>query len=702
MTLVKNKTISKLNDDLRGLIHLSNHSFDNFNDALHNYIQFGMNKIGFETGMVSRVEGNVYTILEVIGSEKVLNKGMEVPLENTLCKRAVETKNTLVSTDVNNTDLYDLPARKMLNISSIICTPLTVNQQIFGTLTFCSKEVKENTELWDYSVSIVEILGQTICKILKESLDKKALEAKSTNLKQFNEDLRAFAKIGAANHTNFLENLMAYINFGKKITGFENVIISEIKNDIYTIIQASLPNHEVQPGDIFKVCDTLCQEVIEKQQSVTYHNIKYGKYYHVFGREYLGTEACIMIPLRVDDKIIGVVSFCATARQEDNDQFKYAISIIELIAEKIGKLVKQNKLTKELQREKMLLKMGAEVFEMASYNKSLNNDILVTTPEFKQIFDIENIDPKEATSAKKMIKIIGHKVIEADKTCFLKNIKKSTKKNIDPFEYRIRTHNGKIKWLRHQLKLDKTNQCILGVVQNITPLKKAQEKLQFKNNELEQFAYATAHDLQEPLRTISGYSKILSQTCFDKLDDKSQEYFTYLTDASDRMKEQIDGLLDHSKIGIIKEKAIVNMNDVLSDVLADLKNSIDKTNAEIIIQNLPDVKGYKTELRLLLLNLISNALKFVQPNISPIIEVGFNSTNNYYTSFYVKDNGIGISKKNIHKIFNLFARLNKRTKYEGTGIGLTHCKKIVDLHGGEIQVDSELGKGATINFTIIK
>jgi len=388
------------------------------------------------------------------------------------------------------------------------------------------------------------------------------------------------------------------------------------------------------------------------------------------GRIALGTEATIMVPLRNDDRIVGVLSFCSTKEQANGIRFNYHVSIVELIAEKISKLYKENKISTELKKEKQLLKMGAEVFEMASYKRSLNDDIINTTEAFRYIFDVESIVEKDYILASEMINILQHKILEEDKACFFKNIEKSK------------------------------TESIVGVVQNITSTKKVQEKLQLKNKELEQFAYATAHDLQEPLRTIQGYSKVLRETYLNQFDETGKEYFSYLMNASKRMKEQIDGLLDHSRIGRKKEKTIVNMNRLVADVLSDLKGSINNSKAKIITKDLPKVNGYKTELHLLLLNLIGNALKFVQTDRIPVIEIGTKKVNLYYQRFYIKDNGIGISKENINKIFKLFARLNCRDDYEGTGIGLTHCKKIVQLHEGEINVQSELGKGSIFLFTI--
>ncbi len=697
MTLIKQNSLPKLNNDLKGLISLSNYNFTNLDETLNAYLRFGLDKTGFETGMVGKVKGNNYKIMEVIGSSNTLKKGSLVPLNDTFCKLAIDSSSILVRANVDEPDLLNLPVRKMLSINSIICTPIIVNQQSFGTLMFCSSKVNRNTDRWKYKSSLVEILGQSLSKILKEKFDKDALKAKSAYLEKFNNDLRALAKIGSTHYANFTKNLFAYINLAKKITGLEGVIVSEVKGNDYNIIEASTHKNELKAGDVLQLCDTLCQEVIEKQTTIAYPKLKDTKNYDASARIKLKLESSIMVPLRVEDKICGVVNFCSTIEQDDIEQFNYAITIAELIAEKMCCLIRKERAANELKKDKQLLKMGAEVFEMASYES--NNDLFYATPDFAKIFDLQEELKSNTICA---LKVIKNKILKEDKKCFFEHIEKGKSQNIEPFEYRIRTKSGAIKWIRHQLQFDANYGYTLGVVQNITALKRVQEKLQEKNNELQQFAYATAHDLQEPLRTINGYSKVLAKTCIDKFSDTEKEYFFYIKNASIRMTKQIDGLLQHSRIGRKNEKQLINMDDLVQHVLSDLKSRIDETGAKILLYDLPQIEGYSRELHVLLLNLLSNAIKFVKPGIIPNIEIGYDDKLKHYWKFYIKDNGIGIAKENISKIFNLFGRLNNRDDFEGTGIGLTHCKKIVHLHDGEITVKSALGNGTRICFTLKK
>jgi PAS domain S-box-containing protein len=237
---------------------------------------------------------------------------------------------------------------------------------------------------------------------------------------------------------------------------------------------------------------------------------------------------------------------------------------------------------------------------------------------------------------------------------------------------------------------------------NITLEKKVQQRtaeLEVKNKELEQFAYVASHDLQEPLRTTSSFVELLRKQYHSKLDENADRYIDYVTQASDRMKTLIKDLLDYSRIGREKQFEPVDCNTALAEVLADLAKVIKENKAVITADRLPVVNAFPTELKLLFQNLISNSIKFQQPGIAPHIEIAASNENGYW-HFQFRDNGIGIDKQYQHRIFIIFQRLHNRSVYEGSGIGLAHCKKIVELHGGTIWVESEAGKGSIFHFTL--
>jgi PAS domain S-box-containing protein len=238
---------------------------------------------------------------------------------------------------------------------------------------------------------------------------------------------------------------------------------------------------------------------------------------------------------------------------------------------------------------------------------------------------------------------------------------------------------------------------------NITLEKKVMQRtaeLESKNKELEQFAYVASHDLQEPLRTTSSFVELLRKQYHNKLDENADKYIDYAIQASDRMKTLIKDLLDYSRLGREKKAELVECHAILDEVLANLDKVIKENNTEIATGYLPVINAFPTELKLLFQNLISNSVKFRRSDISPRIIIKARKENNYWL-FTFEDNGIGIEKQYLDRIFVIFQRLHNRTVYEGSGIGLAHCKKIVELHGGRIWATSEPGKGSTFHFTIV-
>lgn len=224
-------------------------------------------------------------------------------------------------------------------------------------------------------------------------------------------------------------------------------------------------------------------------------------------------------------------------------------------------------------------------------------------------------------------------------------------------------------------------------------------ELQRSNAELQQFAYIASHDLQEPLRTIHSFCGLLESDCKGQLSESADEYLSFITGAASRMSSLIKGLLDHSRIGKTKKRMKVNCATIINEVLSDLAASISESDSGIEVGELPILKGSDSEFRLLFQNLISNAIKFRKKETKPRIKVSATKENGGWT-FAVQDNGIGIAEQHDRRIFDMFQRGRSLAKYEGTGIGLAHCRKIVELYGGRIWVESEPGMGSTFFFSI--
>lgn len=242
---------------------------------------------------------------------------------------------------------------------------------------------------------------------------------------------------------------------------------------------------------------------------------------------------------------------------------------------------------------------------------------------------------------------------------------------------------------------------LLELRRNKLELENAYRFLKFKNKELAEFTYITSHDLQEPVRTINSLIEMLSEIYSDKFDDQGKEMMRFIVEAGSRMKALILGLLDYSRLGKEKPTDTIDCNLLLDEVISDLSSSIKDANGTINKKSLPKVYGYKTDLRLLFQNLISNALKFRHSDRHPVIQVEAKDKIEHW-EFCVTDNGIGIDKQFRTRIFKIFQRLHSRDKYEGYGLGLTHCRKIIELHNGKIWVQSRKGSGSKFYFNIPK
>ncbi len=231
-------------------------------------------------------------------------------------------------------------------------------------------------------------------------------------------------------------------------------------------------------------------------------------------------------------------------------------------------------------------------------------------------------------------------------------------------------------------------------------LREAEQKLISSNKELEQFAYAASHDLKEPLRMISSYVSLIKRKLGPQLDSSTSEYMGFVTEGVTRMESLLNDLLEYSRLGHRPQQAkMVDLNEVIMAVTKNLITGIKESQAVIYSNQLPCVKASSTEMIQLFQNLISNSIKFHRAGIAPVVVILHEKKEDAYV-FHLHDNGIGIPLQYRQSIFNLFERLHSRQEYEGTGIGLATCKKIVSNLGGSIWVESEAAEGSTFTFTI--
>jgi light-regulated signal transduction histidine kinase (bacteriophytochrome) len=247
---------------------------------------------------------------------------------------------------------------------------------------------------------------------------------------------------------------------------------------------------------------------------------------------------------------------------------------------------------------------------------------------------------------------------------------------------------------------------VTAAIRDVTERRKAAEllaekldELRHSNDELEQFAHIASHDLQEPLRMVASYTQLLTKRYKGRLDADADEFIAYAVDGTQRMKRLIEDLLVYSRVGKgVPAAREFRSEDALREALANLASRIDESGALITYDPLPAITAVYAQVVQVFQNLIANAIKYCADHV-PQIHIS-SSSNAAEWVFSVADNGIGIAPEYFERIFVIFQRLHGREEFEGTGIGLAICKRILMQQGGRIWVESEPGRGSTFSFVL--
>jgi light-regulated signal transduction histidine kinase (bacteriophytochrome) len=291
-------------------------------------------------------------------------------------------------------------------------------------------------------------------------------------------------------------------------------------------------------------------------------------------------------------------------------------------------------------------------------------------------------------------------------------------KTIKPYEYRIIRPDGQVRIIYRETVAVRDEHgkpvSYTGTIRDVTELRAAEEavrlktreieehaaELQRSNAELEQFAYVASHDLQEPLRMVASYCQLLQRRYKDKLDGDANEFIGFAVEGANRMQRLINDLLGYSRIGRQGgNPENFRAADALKTVLANLQGAISESGAKIEIGALPEIRANRTQVGQLFQNMIGNAIKFRRDGEAPLIRISATPEEKFW-HFLIEDNGIGIEKEYLERVFLIFQRLHERNKYPGTGIGLAIVKKVIEHHGGRIWIESTPGRGSKFNFTL--
>ena len=245
-------------------------------------------------------------------------------------------------------------------------------------------------------------------------------------------------------------------------------------------------------------------------------------------------------------------------------------------------------------------------------------------------------------------------------------------------------------------------ELIVATARDVRERNKLIGELHRSNADLEQFCFMISHDLRQPLRVITKYTELIEQRLKVIIDDDVREFMSYVKTYSTRMNNMIRDLLNYSKFANQENQfSTASLSDIIRDAVENLSVSIQESGATITVQpNPPTICGHPSELSRLMLNLVGNAVKYRLPDTAPEIEITFHDQTDGFCRVEVRDNGIGIPSDQYGRIFEVFQRLHTQDQYEGSGIGLAVCKRIVERHGGKIWVDSAMGQGSAFHFTL--
>ena len=419
----------------------------------------------------------------------------------------------------------------------------------------------------------------------------------------------------------------------------------------------------------------------------------------------LSIGAYIIVPLLREERIaaILVVHF-----REAHAWTQEEIRLIEKVAEQTWNAIRRLRDEEMLRKTQERLALAVEAGQMGTWELDLLHDIS-SWRNFRhdQIFGYQQ--PQKEWGAE----IAKKHILAEDRNIFDNAFARAMEQGALLVEVRVCWPDKSIHWMKIQGRVffNDEGQPVRasGVNYDITESKEAElllkshyvQQLEQKNKELEQFAYIASHDLQEPLRTVTNFAGVLHKQYSDQLDGRARHSLDFILSATARMRELISDLLEYSRVGRNEEKSAVDLSEEVSHLLVDMRSVMEEKHVQLDIDELPLVKASAVEMRLLFQNLITNAIKFQPPGQAPEIRIGVKDAGEFW-EFSVKDNGLGIEQEYQQKVFRIFQRLHSREVFDGTGIGLAHCRKIVEHYGGSIWITSQPNKGSTFTFTLPK
>ncbi|GAB3676582.1 MEDS domain-containing protein [Halopiger thermotolerans] len=686
-------------------------------EKIENLLELGRQRLDLEIGYFTETRGEGrFEIVEAVGDHNRIRAGVTDSLCDTYCEKLLASPGTIAVRDAAEVGWTDDPAYERFGLDAYFGTTVHVGGEEYGTLCFASERPR-NVPFTDAERTFLDLMGQCV-----------EYELEHRRRERF---LRESYRITADTTCNFDEKLEQLLELGRERFGLEMGGLNHLPSrggEFRLELGVGLgvdPDEELwsDPG-----YGCFCRRTIEADEPVAMADVRDTDWeddaiHREFGlTSYIGTRV-------VDGSTPYGTLWFGSTEPRDRPFSDTERTFIELMGQWISY---------ELEREQRehhqqtlsriaadpdrsfeaklddLFELGCERFDlelggMAKVDPASDSFTVQATNG-----DHEHLEPGaeaplsetycRATSDERVTDVtdperagfgntiaydefgvetyLGTRIQlenEPDRTFFFV----STDSRDRAFTDAERTfHRLMAQWI--QFELERTQR---------------ERALEESNERLEQFAYAASHDLQEPLRMVTSYLQLLERRYGDAFDEDGEEFLEFAVDGAERMREMIDGLLAYSRVETQGDPfEPVDLDALLDDVREDLQIQIDETGAEIAAAQLPRVSGDASQLRQVFQNLLENAITY-SGDEPPRIRVDATRRGREWV-LSVEDDGIGIDPADQDRVFTVFDRLHSREEYEGTGIGLALCQRIVERHGGDIWVDSEPGAGSTFSFTL--
>ena len=570
----------------------------------------------------------------------------------------------------------------------LVAVPLISRNEVIGTLHFRSSDPDA------YSESCLELaarIASQIAGVVANSLlYAKQVETQATleEIVRFEQRLvqeqTLFAEIGRVISSSMDINDVYedFANQVQKLITFDRISLAILNKEDDTLVNAYVLGLEAEGrhvGERFSILDTPAEDAIYSANTTLVQGSADVLRARYPAMVFHNMRSVVMSPLIFKNEVIGLLNVRSL---KENAYGQRDIDMLTQVARQIAPAIANSQLYAQQSR--------LATFPMHNPNPvveaNLDGTIAYCNPVAKQRFpNLEDLGPRHPL----MVEIDA---IVEDLT---------TRGGFHSREVDV----GEETYQQRIAYIPAINQIRI-YSNDITPRKQAQEKLARQadelarsNAELQEFAYVASHDLQEPLRVISGFVQLLSDRYGGELDETADEFIGYVVDGTERMKVLINDLLEYSRVGTRgRPLEPVESSSALEHALSNLQVTIKETKAKVTHERMPRVQGDINQLSQLFQNLISNGMKFCDEK-RPEIHISSVQVGESWV-MSVSDNGIGIDPQHNDRIFGMFKRLHGRGEYPGTGIGLAICSKIVERHTGKIWVESEPGNGATFSFTL--